>query len=392
MYSTALTLTLPSLTSEHRIQLLEDVTLMSLFDIFATIPDPRSSHGLRYDLPFLLTCLVAAMLCNCNSTVAVAQWCREQRRLLARLFGPRRFLCPSDSLYRWLLPRLSAEHLEWALADWVRATLVATDDDPIALDGKTVRGASAAGPTAPHLLSFCTHQSQEILLQVVVSEKTNEIPVAQALLPCLPLAGRVCTADAMHTQTDFLERVDALGGKTVLTVKKNQPTLYVDLTTYFTDPLATYEQDHTCDYQRGRIEVRSIKVTTAMNAYLSNWPHLAQVAQLTRTVTVRRTHKTTEEVVYLITDLDPSAASPRRLLDLVRGHWSIENSLHYVRDVTFGEDRSQLRSGNAPHIMAALRNLVITLIHRQGSDQIAESRRQFAYHPRQALKLLLHKG
>ena len=133
MYSTALPLTFPSLTDEHRLQLLEDATLMSLFDIFATIPDPRSSHGLRYELPYLLTCLVAAMLCNCNSTVAAAQWCREQRPLLARLFAPRRFLCPCDSLYRWLLPRLSAEHLEWALADWVRATLVATDDDPSAL-------------------------------------------------------------------------------------------------------------------------------------------------------------------------------------------------------------------------------------------------------------------
>jgi predicted transposase YbfD/YdcC len=172
---------------------------------------------------------------------------------------------------------------------------------------------------------------------------------------------------------------------------KNQPTLYADLTTYFSDPLATYEQDSTCDYQRGRIERRSIKVTTQMNAYLSNWPHLAQVAQLIRTVTVRSRNKTTEEVVYLITDLPPTAASPGRLLDLVRGHWSIENSLHYVRDVTFGEDRSQLRSGNAPQIMAALRNLVITLIHRQGSDQIADSRRHFSYHPRHALKLLLHK-
>lgn len=82
-----------------------------------------------------------------NSTVAVAQWCLEQRGLLARLFAPRRFLCPCDSLYRWLLPRLSPEHLEWALADWIRASLVATDDDPFTLDGKTVRGASAVKET-----------------------------------------------------------------------------------------------------------------------------------------------------------------------------------------------------------------------------------------------------
>jgi predicted transposase YbfD/YdcC len=127
-----------------------------------------------------------------------------------------------------------------------------------------------------------------------------------------------------------------------------------------------------------------------MNAYLSDWPHLAQVAQLTRTVTVRRMNKTTGEVVYLITDLAPSAVSPGRLLDLVRSHWSSENSLQYVRYVTEGSDRSQLRSGTAPELMAALRNLVITLIHRQGSDQIAVTRRQFAYHPCRALELLLY--
>src|SRR5205085_11016741 len=160
------------------------------------------------------------------STLAVGLWCREQRFLLARVFGPRRFLCPSDSLYRRLLRRLSVEHLEWAIADWVHATLAAKADEPIALDGKTVRGARTDEQAAPHLLSFCTHDSQEILLQVRVDEKTNEIPVAQFLLPCLPVAGRVYTADALHTQTAFLLLVRALQGHTVLTVKANQPTLF----------------------------------------------------------------------------------------------------------------------------------------------------------------------
>ncbi len=127
-----------------------------------------------------------------------------------------------------------------------------------------------------------------------------------------------------------------------------------------------------------------------MNDYLAaTWPLVSQVARLTRTVTVRKTGKTTQEVVYLITDLTPIQASPRRLLDLARGHWSIENGLHYVRDVSFGEDRSRLRTGSAPHTMAALRNLAITLIHRSGSSQIAASRRHFASHPREAFSLLL---
>ena len=391
-YSTALPLTLPSLTSDRRHQLLEEQPLLSLYEVFATLPDPRSKQGLRYELAYLLICLVAALLCNCDSTLAVAQWCRDQHLLLIRLFGPRRFLCPSDSLYRKLLPRLDAQQIECTLADWIRRTLQAQPDDPIALDGKTVRGARTAEGSAPHLLSFRTHQSQETLLQVVVSEKTNEIPIAQALLPCLPVAGRVLTADARPTQKDFMLCVEALGGKTVLTVKNNQPTLFADLATYFADPHACCQQDETWDRQRGRVEHRVIRVSTEMNAYLAPaWPLIEQVAEVRRTVSVRKTEQISDEVVYLITPLTPQEASPARLLELVRGQWGIENGSHYVRDVTFGEDRSHLRSGQGPQIMAAFRNLAITLIHRQGSSQIAATRRHFASHPRLAFRLLLPK-
>jgi hypothetical protein len=108
--------------------------------------------------------------------------------------------------------------------------------------------------------------------------------------------------------------------------------------------LASFEQDCTLDWQRGRKEVRSLKVTTALNSYLQqDWPGVAQVAQLTRTVTVSKTAETTTEVVYLITTLTREQASPQRLLELVRGQWCIENRSHYVRDVTFQEDRSRLR-------------------------------------------------
>jgi predicted transposase YbfD/YdcC len=390
-YFTAYPLTLPSLTSDRRQQLLQSDPLLSLYEVFATLPDPRSKQGLRYELAYLLTCLVAGLLCHANSTLAIAQWCGAHHALLTQLFGPRRFLCPSDSLYRKLLPRLNAEQIEWALADWVRSTLVAQPDDPIALDGKTVRGARTDEKVGPHLLSFRTHQSQETLFQVVVSEKTNEIPVAQTLFPCLPLAGRVCTADALHTQKDFMQCVDALGGKCLLTVKKNQPTLYADLATYFADTHASFIQDTPLDLHRGRIEKRCIHVSTEMNAYLKDWPLVEQVAELTRTVTVRKTGKTSQEVVYLMTPLTPAEATPRRLLALVRGHWSIENSSHYVRDVTFGEDRSRLRTGSAPQILAAFRNLALTLIHRSGSSQISATRRYFASHPHHAFALLLPK-
>lgn len=390
MYCTARRCVLPALTQEQRNILLAEASLRSLFEVFEAVPDPRSAHGLRYDLPFLLTCLAMGLLCNCDSTEAVAQWCRDQVDLLRQLFGPRLFLTPSGSLYRRLLPQLDALALEQVLGTWIQATLVAPANEPLALDGKTVRGARSGELAAPHLLAFCTHHSQETLWQVRVDEKTNEIPVAQAMLPTLPIRHRVCTADALHTQTDFMRVIHAHQAETVLTVKGNQPTLYADLTTYFADPLASFVEAQTVDRRRGRLEVRTIKVRTEMNAYLaSSWPYIAQAAQLTRAVT--KAGKTTTEVVYLITTLSPAKASPQRLLDLVRGHWRIENGLHYVRDVSFREDRSRLRTGNAPQILAALRNLTITLIHRSGSSQIAATRRHFASCPHEALTLFLSR-
>lgn len=393
MHSTALSIAAPSVSAEEQRALLKQAPLVSLYQAFAVVPDPRSRHGLRYDLAYLLTCLVAALLCNCNSTEAVGQWCHDHETLLRVYLGPRDFSTPTGSLYRRLLPRLDAQAIEVVLAAWVLSSRPLMDEEAVALDGKTVRGASTAQQPAPHLLSFCTHQSQETLLQVRVSEKTNEIPIAKAVLPCLPNTPRVYTADALHTHAAFMQVVHDQHGFSLLTVKGNQPLLFADLHLYFTDPATSFlphEQAHTIDRQRGRTEERRILVTTALNDYLRpSWPLVQQVAQLTRTVTVRRTGKITQEVVYLLTDLPPALASPSRLLELNRGHWGIENRLHYVRDVSFAEDRSRLRTGQAPQILAALRNLAITLIHRQGSTQIAASRRHFASHPAEALLLLL---
>jgi hypothetical protein len=132
-------------------------------------------------------------------------------------------------------------------------------------------------------------------------------------------------------------------------------------------------------------------VSQELCGYLqADWPGLTHVAQLTRTRTEKG--KTTSEVVYLIAILPKGADAPPSLLALNRGHWCIENSLHYVRDVTFVEDRSRIRTGHAPQLLAACRNLAMTLIHRSGSSHIAASRRSFSYHPRTAFDLLLSRA
>jgi len=216
MKSSACAVVLPPLDTDARATLLADDALHALQEAFTTIPDPRSRHGVRYDLAFLLTCLVAALLCNCNSLAAVGQWCAGQQSVLQEVFGARRHSTPTAALYRWLLPRLVAEHVEWVLASWVQATLQAAVDDPLVADGKTVRGATDGG-AALHLLSFSTVQTQETVLQIRVDTKTNDIPMVQEMLPYVPVAGRVFLADALHTQRATAAQVRALGADYVFT-------------------------------------------------------------------------------------------------------------------------------------------------------------------------------
>jgi predicted transposase YbfD/YdcC len=144
----------------------------------------------------------------------------------------------------------------------------------------------------------------------------------------------------------------------------------------------------TTDRRRGRTDVRSLRTTTDLHTYIPSIPQVGQGAELTRTVT--RKGKITVEVVFLLTSRTPARGSPRQLLAWIRGHWSIE-ARHNVRDGSFGEDHSRLRTGHAPQIMAALRNLCITLLHRTKRHEISAARRSFASHPAQALALLLPK-
>lgn len=156
---------LPTLSALQQEQLLTQAGTQSLASIFEAVPDPRKAHGLRSDLPFLLTCWVAALLCHCDSSEAVAQWCRDQHPLLREVFDPCPFLTPSGSPYRWLLPCLDAVALERVLGTWVQATTSAPADEPLALDGKTVRGARGGEQVAQ--LTRTVTQAQATCTEIV---------------------------------------------------------------------------------------------------------------------------------------------------------------------------------------------------------------------------------
>ena len=175
------------------------------------------------------------------------------------------------------------------------------------------------------------------------------------------------------------------GGEWLFRLKGNQPELHAGVALLFEDPVSPPTVVRQRNRHGDRLEVRELAVSCDLNEW-AQWPGLAQVGRLR--CLRRRKGRTTMETSYIITSLSPQQATPTQLLHLVRGHWGIENRLHWVRDVTFDEDRCQIRTGAAPQVMAALRNLVIGLLRLCQTRNIAAVLRALAGSPRRALTLV----
>lgn len=195
--------------------------------------------------------------------------------------------------------------------------------------------------------------------------------------------------DALLTQRHVAQTIVAAGGDYVMIVKDNQPQLRAAIELVCTLPPVGDRQEstRTVDSGHGRIEQRNLTTSEALVGY-SDGPGLAQVFALGRHVVIPKTGQERVEVVYGVTSLEPARATPGRLLELVRGHWHIENKSHWVRDVTFDEDRSQVRGGNMPQVLAALRTTAIGLLRQAGYTNIAAACRRLAAQPAQALALI----
>ena len=222
---------------------------------------------------------------------------------------------------------------------------------------------------------------------VRAAEHEAELTVAPDVLDGFSLARRLVTGDALYCQRAFCRRIVEGGGGYLFAVKDNQPQLYDDLYWLFEWPAPDEAPFATAVEHRqhgDRIETRQLWASSALTGY-SDWPGLGQVCKIERVV--RRPGKLSRDVAYAVTSLGP-ATSAAELLRIWRGHWAIENRLHYVRDVTFGEDASRVRSGAAPEVLAALRNVVLGLLRRAGHTNIAAGLRQMAWQPGAALQVL----
>jgi predicted transposase YbfD/YdcC len=359
------------------------------------IPDPRYPRGRRHPLAAILALMCVAMLCGYRSYSAIAEWGRCDGQKLIRALGFTHAKTPCAATLYHVLRRLDGPLVEATLGAWAESVLTALppapgEPDALAIDGKTLRGSRKQGAPAAHLLSVLSHRLGLTLWQQAVADKTNEIPVLEDVLRQLVLEGRVITVDALLTQRAIAQHIVEGSGDYVMVVKGNQPQLYHDIHWLFQDvdtlaePMAAAE---TVDVGHGRIAQRRLTSSTALVGD-TDWPGLAQAFQLERHVTMKASWVQRSEVVYGVTSLRPEQAGPERLLGLVRQHWQIENKVHWVRDVTFDEERSQVRCGSIPQVMAAFRNTAIGLMHWAGETNIAAACRRFAAQPWLALALI----
>ena len=357
-----------------------DVRSQYLLDLLAQVPDPRKRRGRRHPLAGLLAVGIAAVIAGSRSFAAIGQWAADAGPEVLSVLGAARR--PADeSTFRRAFALVSADVLDQVLGAWLWTRAARAGGRlVIAIDGKTVRGAKSKGGRAPHLVAALVHGLGVLLGQVAVEEKSNEIPAVRELLKAFAdVAGAVFTIDALHTQHDTAQLIIGRGADYVMAVKANMPALYKQLRKLPWSRIASVSsvtRDH------GRRARRTIKVALAP-AWIG-FEGAAQVAQLRRTATKKG--KKTVEVVYLITS--DRKASPETLAAWVRRHWHIENKLHWVRDVTYQEDKSLVRTGNAPRVMASLKSLAISLLRLDRHANNAAANRHHARDPQRTLKLL----
>jgi predicted transposase YbfD/YdcC len=379
------------------------------------VTDPRDRRGVRHSLASMLTIAAIAVAAGARSMAAIGECAAEASQDMLRVVGARydprqaRFVAPGEATLRRALSGVDGDELDAAISAWIldRTTPEhttpehttpehttsdsdASDSDvsaplvAVAVDGKTLRGTvPRTGGAGVHLLAALTHHTGTVVAQRLVPIGTSEIAWFTPLLDTLDLTGVVLTADALHTVRDHATYLTGRGGHYVFTVKKNQHRLHARLTALRwtkTDRHTTHDTGH------HRTEHRTIQVQAAPDNL--NFPGAAQVFRITRDRIDRTTGKHETHTWFGVTSLTVELADPARIAFLLRGHWEIENRLHWVRDVTYTEDHSRLRTGNAPRAMASLRNLAISALRLTGATNIAKALRHMARDPDRPLTLL----
>jgi predicted transposase YbfD/YdcC len=362
----------------------------SLQAALADVPDPRQRRGRRYPWPLLLTLIAAALASGERNVRAIGQWVAEHADELTVALAPSRPRLPSTATLRRALSRVAVGALEQRVATFVAAWPAAPAARGAwagqALDGKAVRGANRHGARV-HLVSLVRHGDGRVLAQRAVAHRRGEVTAAPRLLAGRDLTGTVTTLDANLATRALARQVLRQGGHYLMVVKGNRAAVVRGIETIFSAPpgraaagVTTLHKGH------GRLETRTLERRPVAPTTLA-WPGVGQVLRRSCQRVILTTGEVQEAVTYGLTSL-PGTVPVAAIEGLWRGHWAIENRVHYVRDVSWGEDAGQQRVGAAPQALAALRNALLSLLRALGWTLIPDALRHYGAAPSRALHLL----
>ena len=348
---------------------------VAIKDHFSELTDPRRRPPI-YPLINVVTIALCAVVCGADDFVAIAKWGRTKREWLAKFLDMSSGI-PSHDRFNAIFAMIKPAEFEKCLLSWITSLHEISDGQLVAIDGKTLRGSfdAASSKAAIHMVSAWATTNLISLGQVIVDDKSNEITAIPKLLKMLELSGCLVTIDAMGCQTEIAREIVAAKADYVLAVKGNQPTLHNGIKAFFDRAIAYgFEEQQikvsrhaTHEYAHGRDETRMYCVCDVPLDLpdRERWAKLKSIG-ITFNETIRNGKRSVEVRYYILS----KKLSARRFAAAVRGHWSIENKLHWQLDVTFQEDQSRLREGHAATNFSLLRRTALSLLKNDNSQKL----------------------
>jgi len=344
-----------------------------LMSCLTEINDPRMpSNGTLHDFREILVIAIAAMLSDSDSVEDIAFWARTKEAWLRRFLVLKNGI-PSEETFLRIFRVLDPQQFEVVFRRWV-SSVVGALNGTIAIDGKTVRGSGNGGETAIHMVSAFATDLGVVLGQEKVASKSNEITAIPELLEALYLKGFLVSIDAMGCQKSIARQITAKGGDYLLMVKGNQPSLMDAIESTFIDQheAAGVDRQSQVEKSHGRLVGQIASVLPAQGVVdLTDWPKCKTIGRIDSLRKVGDKESGLERRYYI----SSRNLSAEQLAAAVRAHWGIENRLHWVLDVSFGEDGSTIRKDNAPQNLSLLKKIVLNLIRLDTTDKTKASLR-----------------
>ena len=376
---------------------MESSIAVLLKERFSDLSDPRTGRAKRHELIDVVVIAISAVICGADSWVDVEMYGKSKRDWLDRFLSLPNGI-PSHDTFGRVFARLDPKRFERCFRQWVETVSEVMEGEVVAIDGKSVRGSGdrMAGRAAIHMVSAWASANRLVLGQVKVAERSNEITAIPELLDTLDVSGCTVTVDAMGCQKEIAEKITETGADYILALKQNQPQLYDDVSDTF-DQLRSSESSHdeyrycqTVEKGHGRIEKGrcwAVSDPTYLD-YVNERGEWTKLKSLAMVESERiENSETTSQIRYYISSLPNDA---RKLLNGVRTHWGIENSVHWVLDVGFSEDNSRVRMGNSPENFSVLRRMALNMLKSENTLKVgvAAKRKRAGWDEKYLLKVL----